>query len=112
VVVRTATRKREYEQMVGYLHGIDAQGNVAHLMVHKKGDRIRFTGEAVNHEVERSSSVELEDWVREAETECGLVEVMGVLRGYMNTPENLAKFELLNASAANKKKEIEASSQL
>ena len=112
MATRTAARKYEREEIVAYLHGIDPQGNVAHLLVHKRGDKVRFTGGVENHDVARSNAAELEDWVREAETACGLIDVLGVPRGCMQTPENLAKFELLNTSAAKKRKEIEDSSQL
>jgi hypothetical protein len=110
--MRTVPRTREREEMVAYLHGIDPQGNVTHLLVHKKGDKVRFTGRVENHEVARSNTADLEDWVREAETACGLLDVLGVMRGCMDTPGNLEKFELLNASAAKKREEIEASKPL
>jgi hypothetical protein len=112
MAMRAAGRKYDREEMVAYLHGIDPQGNVAHLLVYKKGDRVRFTGEFGNHDVPRENAADLGEWIREAETACGLIDVLGVHRGWMHTPENLEKFELLNANATKKKKEIEASSQL
>jgi len=112
MAMRAAGRKHDREEMVAYLHGIDPQGNVAHLLVYKKGDRVRFTGELGNHEVARANAADLEEWIREAETACGLIDVLGVYRGWMQTPENLEKFEVLNANAAKKKKEIEASSHV
>jgi hypothetical protein len=112
MAMRAAGRKYDREEMVAYLHGIDPQGNVAHLLVYKKGDRVRFTGEHGNHDVAHANAADLGEWIREAETACGLIDVLGVYRGCMQTPANLEKFELLNANAAKKKKEIEAASQL
>lgn len=95
--------------MVAYIHGIDPQGNVASLLVHKRGSKVRFTGALGDHDVAASNAGDLSEWVHEAESACGLINVLGVPRGWMHTPDSLAKFELLTASAAKKKKEIEAS---
>jgi len=56
------------------------------------------------------NSGDLESWVHEAQTACGLADVMGAHRGWTQEPEYIAKYNLLNAAAEKKKKELAASS--
>jgi hypothetical protein len=109
MAMRNNERKYEREEMVAYLHGIDPQGNVAHILVHKRGKKVRFSGELGNHDVAVSNTANLEKWVCEAETVWGLADVLGVPRGWTHTLENVEKLELLNISAAKKRKELEIS---
>ncbi len=112
MAMRPTARRFEREEMVAYLHGIDPEGNVVNLLVHKKGSRVRFTGGLGAHDVAMVNAGDLENWIQEAQTACGLADVMGVHRGWTNTPEYVAKYDQLNAIAKKKKKELEASSQL
>jgi len=112
MAMRPPARKYDREEMVAYLHGIDSKGDVVHLLVHKKGSKVRFTGGLGQHDVAPQNSGDLEAWVHEAQTVCGLADVMGVLRGWTHTPENIEKFDLLSANAAARKKELEASTEL
>jgi hypothetical protein len=97
--------------MVAYIHGIDLNGDVAHVLVHKKGDSVRFSGKLGEHKLASSKSAGLPEWVQEAETMWGLEEAIGTQRGRMNA-ETLEKIELMNVSAARKKKELEAANHL
>jgi hypothetical protein len=103
---RPPARKFEREEMVAYLHGIDAEANVVHLLVHKRGSKVRFTGGFGKHEVSPKNSGDLEQWVDEAQSALGLTDVIGVLRGWTAAPENVEKFAQLNALADIKKKEL------
>jgi hypothetical protein len=106
---RTPGRKREYENMVAYIHGIDPSGDVTHILVHQKGNRVRFSGKLGEHQVSPSNAGDLEKWILEAATVWGLEDAIGVLRGG-NVAETLEKIETLNTKAAEKKENIEASS--
>jgi hypothetical protein len=110
MAVRRAPRKFDREEMVAYIHGIDPNGDVAHVLVHKKGDSVRFSGKLGEHKLASSKSAGVPRWVEEAATVWGLEEAIGVERG-MNTPETLEKIELMNVSAARKKRELEAALQ-
>jgi hypothetical protein len=92
--------------MVAYIHGIDPNGDVAHILVHKKGDNVRFSGKLGEHKSGSSRSAGLPNWVQEAETMWGLEEAIGIERGRMNA-EILEKFVSMNVSTARKKKELE-----
>ncbi len=112
MAMRNADRKHAREEMVAYLHGIDPKGNVAHILVHKKGKNVRFSGELGAHNVAPANSADIDKWMREAELVWGLADVMGVARGWMHTPENIAKLDELTANASKKKKELEAAEPL
>jgi hypothetical protein len=105
---RPPARKFEREEMVAYLHGIDSEANVVHLLVHKRGAKVRFTGGFGSHEVAPKNSGDLEQWIEEAQSALGLTDVIGVLRGWTAAPENVEKFAQLNAMAEKKKKELGA----
>jgi hypothetical protein len=109
---RGPARRYEREEMVAYIHGIDPQGEVAHILVHKKGDSVRLSGKFGEHKVSRSNEADLEKWIHEAATVWALNDAIGIPRGWMNKPENLEKIELINIKAAEKKKELEALPQL
>jgi hypothetical protein len=111
MAVRRAPRKYDREEMVAYIHGIDPDGDVAHILVHKKGDSVRFSGKLGEHKLASSKSAGLPKWVQEAETMWGLQEAIGIEKGGMNA-ETLEKIELMNVSAARKKKELEAANHL
>jgi hypothetical protein len=104
--MRAPQRKYVREEMVAYIHGIDAKGDVAHILVHKKGESVRFSGELGEHSVAPSNRADLEKWVREAETVWELDDVMGVPRGWMHVPETLEKLKLLDINAAKRKKDL------
>ena len=104
---RTPGRKREYENMVAYIHGIDPSGDVAHILVHQKGDRVRFSGKLGEHQVSPSNAENLQKWILEAETVWELEDAIGVPRGW-NVPETLEQIETLNIKAAKKKEKLEA----
>jgi hypothetical protein len=106
---RAPGRKREYENMVAYIHGIDPSGDVAHILVHQKGDRVRFSGKLGEHQVSPSNAGNLEKWVLEAATVWELEHAIGVSRGW-NIPETLKKIEMMNIKAEEKKRKQKASS--
>ena len=108
MTVRRVARKYDREEMVAYIHGIDPNGDIAHILVHKKGERVRFSGKLGDHTLASSKSAGIPTWVEEAETKWGLEEAIGIERGGMNA-ETLEKIEMMNVSAARKKKELEAS---
>src|SRR5215203_5577448 len=104
---RTPGRKREYENMVAYIHGIDPSGDVAHILVHQKGDRVRFSGKLGEHQGSPSNAENLQKWIFEAETVWELEDAIGVMRGW-NAAETLGQIETLNIKAAKKKEKLEA----
>src|SRR3979411_741594 len=106
MAVRRAPRKYDREEIVAYIHGIDLNGDVAHVLVHKKGDSVRLSGKLGEHRLASSKSAGLSEWVQEAETMWGLEETIGTQRGRMNG-EALEKIESMTDSAARKKKELE-----
>jgi hypothetical protein len=111
MAVRRAPRKFDREEMVAYIHGIDPNGDVAHVLVHKKGDSVRFSGKLGEHKLASSKSAGLPEWIQEAETTWGLEEAIGTERGRMNA-EILEKIESMTVSAARKKKELETADEL
>jgi hypothetical protein len=110
--MRTPARRFEREEMVAYIHGIEPNGDIAHILVHKKGTSVRFSGRLGEHKVAVPNAEDLEHWVSEAESVWGLEAAIGVPKGYMNSPEILEKIELMNAKATAKKKGLEASTAL
>jgi hypothetical protein len=106
---RTPARGFDREEMVAYIHGIDPDGDVAHILVHKRGNRIRFSGRLGAHEVSPPNSAELERWVKEAEKVWGLNDTIGIPRGWMNMPETVEKIASMNVNAAKKKRDLEVS---
>jgi hypothetical protein len=103
---RGPQRNTEREELVAYIHGIDPGGDVVHILVHKRGKNVRFSGKMGAHQVSPSNSGDLEQWVQEAEQVWTLDETIGVLRGWMNIPETLEKMEMMNVKAAEKKKSM------
>jgi hypothetical protein len=101
--MRPLARRSEREEVIAYLHGIDGNGDLAHILVHQRGASIRFSGGLGQHNVARSNSDDLEHWIQEAEAVWGLEATIGVLRGRMTTPETLQKIDALNVTAAKKK---------
>jgi hypothetical protein len=106
MAMRTSARKYEREELVAYIHGISPEGDVAHILVHKRGANVRFSGMLGDHKVAASNNGDLEMWVSEAETVWGLHAAFGVLRGWATTAEVLEKMEHLKVEAAEKKKEL------
>ena len=106
MAMRPAARKFEREELIAYIHGVDAEGDLAHILVHKRGSQIRFSGRLGDHKVAGSKSEDLDQWVQEAEMTWGLDATIGVMRGWMSSPDNLEKMEALNIRAAAKKKEL------
>ena len=106
---RAPGRKREYEDMVAYIHGLEPSGDVAHILVHQKGNSVRFSGRLGEHQVSPSNAGDLEKWVLEASNVWELEDAIGVPRG-SNIPETLAKIEKMNIKAADKKGKLEGSS--
>src|ERR1700730_17949169 len=96
-------RRSEREEMVAYIHGIDPQGDIAHILVYKRGARVRFTGKLGAHQVSPSKSAALAQWTQEAETVWQLDDAIGIPRGWMNDPKIREKLELMNTNAAQKK---------
>jgi|HubBroStandDraft_6_1064221.scaffolds.fasta_scaffold4097198_1 hypothetical protein len=111
MAIRPRAGKFEREETVAYLHGIDPEGNVVHLLVNKRGTKVRFTGGLGPHDVASQNSGDLESWVHEAQTACGLADVMGAHRGWTQEPEYIEKYNLLNVTAEKKKKQLAASSE-
>ena len=105
---RGSPRSTEREELVAYIHGIDPEGEVVHVLVHKRGGNVRFSGKLGPHKVSPSNSRDLERWVHEAETVWGLDETIGITRSWMNIPETLEKIEAMGVKAAEKRKNLEA----
>ena len=86
---RMSPRRVEREQLVAYLHGIDPQGEVVHVLVHKRGGGVKFSGAIQTHTVSAGNSTDLQKWIREAEGVLGLEDVIGIHREWVNMPETL-----------------------
>jgi hypothetical protein len=106
---RGPARSAEREELVAYIHGIDREGELVHVLVHKRGGRVRFSGKLGAHNVSPSNSRDLQKWVHEAESVWGLDDTIGVARSWMNTPESLEKIAVMGLKAAEKRKSLEAS---
>jgi hypothetical protein len=104
---RTAPSKSEREDLVAYIHGIEPQGDVAHILVHQKGNSIRFSGKLGDHRVSPSNAGDLGKWVSEAEAVWGLDDAIGVMRSWMNIDEIKEKLDTMNIKAAEKRKHLE-----
>jgi len=78
VPMRTPARRFEREEMVAYIHGIEPNGDIAHILVHKKGTSVRFSGRLGEHKVALPNAEDLEHWVNEAESVWGLEAAIGV----------------------------------
>ena len=111
-VRRGSLRRTEREEFVAYIHGIDPEGELAHILVHQRGNSVRFSGKLGAHNVSPSNSSDLEKWVREAQIVWELDETIGVPRSWMNTPETLEKIEMMRIKAMQKKKNLEALHEL
>ena len=111
-VRRGSLRRNEREELVAYIHGVDPEGELAHILVHQRGNSIRFSGRLGAHNVSPSNSSDLEKWVQEAKIVWGLDETIGIPRSWMNTPEILEKIEMMRVKAMQKKKNLEALCEL
>src|SRR3954449_1822342 len=107
-----ALRRTEREELVAYIHGIDPEGELAHILVHQRGSSIRFSGRLGTHNVSPSNSSDLEKWVKEAKIVWELDETIGVLRSWTNTSETLERIETMRVQAIQKKKDLEALREL
>ena len=110
-VRRGSLRRTEREELVAYIHGIDPVGELAHILVHQRGNSVRFSGRLGEHTVSPSNSSDLEKWVREAKSVWKLDETLGIPRSWMNTPEIL-KIEMMRVKAMQKKNNLEALREL
>ena len=106
-VRRGPLRRNEREELVAYIHGIDPEGELAHILVHQRGSSIRFSGRLGAHNVSPSNSSDLEKWVQEAKIVWELDETIGVPRSWTNTSEILEKIETMKVKALQKKKDLE-----
>ena len=102
-VRRGPLRRTEREELVAYIHGIDPVGELAHILVHQRGNSVRFSGRLGAHTVSPSNSSDLEKWVKEAKSVWELNETIGIPRSWMNTPEILEKIEIMRVKAMQKK---------
>jgi hypothetical protein len=109
---RGPLRRTEREELVAYIHGIDPEGELAHILVHQRGNSVRFSGRLGAHNVSSSNSSDLEKWIQEAKIIWELDETIGIPRSWMNTPEILGKIELMRVKAMKKKKSLEALGEL
>src|SRR3954447_19963571 len=109
---RGAPRRTAREELVAYIHGVDPEGELAHILVHQRGNSIRFSGRLGAHSVSPSNSSDLEKWVQEAKIVWELDETIGIPRSWMNTPEILEKIEFMKVKATQKKKSLEALREL
>ena len=113
MTIRRGPRRRtEREEFVAYIHGIDLEGELAHILVHQRGNSIRFSGKLGAHDVSPSNSSNLEKWVQEAKSVWELDEILGIPRSWMNTPEILEKIEMMRVKAMQKKRDLEALREL
>jgi hypothetical protein len=111
-VRRGPLRRTEREELVAYIHGIDPEGELAHILVHQRGNSVRFSGRLGAHNVSPSNSSGLEKWVEEAKIVWELDETIGISRNWMNTPETLEKIEMMRVKAMQKKENLEAIREL
>src|SRR3954451_18263175 len=111
-VRRGPLRRTEREELVTYIHGIDPEGELAHILVHQRGNSVRFSGRLGAHNASPSNSSYLEKWVQEAKIIWELDETIGIPRSWMNTPETLEKIEMMRVTAMQKKKNLEALCEL
>jgi len=109
---RGSPRRTAREELVAYIHGVDPEGELAHILVHQRGNSIRFSGRLGAHNVSPSNSSDLEKWVQEAKIVWELDETIGIPRSWMNTPEILEKIEMMRVKAMQKKKNLEALCEL
>ena len=109
---RGPLRRTQREELVAYIHGIDPEGELAHILVHQRGSSVRFSGKLGAHNVSPSNSSDLEKWVQEAKIVWKLDEVIGIPRSWMNTPETLEKIEMMRMKAMQKKENLEALHEL
>jgi len=109
---RGSPRRTTREELVAYIHGVDPEGELAHILVHQRGNSIRFSGRLGAHNVSPSNSSDLEKWVQEAKIVWELDETIGIPRSWMNTPEILEKIEMMRVKAMQKKKNLEALCEL
>jgi len=109
---RGSPRRTAREELVAYIHGVDPEGELAHILVHQRGNSIRFSGRLGAHNVSPSNSSDLEKWVQEAKIVWELDETIGIPRSWMNTPEILEKIEMTRVKAMQKKKNLEALCEL
>jgi hypothetical protein len=103
---RPPSRRNEREELVAYIHGIEADGEIAHILVHKRGANVRFSGRLGDHQVASSNRDDMEKWVSEAATVWGLDAAFGALRSWATAPDALEKMELLKLKAAERQKEL------
>ena len=111
-VRRGPLRRNEREELVAYIHGIDSEGELAHILVHQRGRSIRFSGRLGEHNVSPPNSSDLEKWVQEAKVVWELDEAIGIPRSWTNTPETLEKIEKMRVKAIQKKNNLEALREL
>jgi hypothetical protein len=107
-VRRGPLRRNEREELVAYIHGIDPEGELAHILLHQRGSSIRFSGGLGAHNVSPSNSSDLEKWVQEAKIVWELKETIGIPRSWTNAPETLEKIEMMRVRAMQKKNDLEA----
>ena len=109
---RGSPRRTAREELVAYIHGVDPEGELAHILVHQRGNSVRFSGRLGDHKVSPPHSSDLEKWVQEAKIVWELDETIGIPRSWMNTPEILEKIEMMRVKAMQKKKNLEALCEL
>jgi hypothetical protein len=108
---RTPARRLEREELVAYIHGIAPTCEVVHILVHKRGDSVRFSGALGNHQVSNENKADLDAWILEATAVWDLGDTIGTMKSW-HIPDALEQMEILNNKAAERKKELDASSQL
>ena len=111
-VRRGPLRRTEREELVAYIHGIDPEGELAPILVHQRGNSVRFSGRLGAHSISPSNSSDLEKWIQEAKIIWKLDETIGIPRSWMNIPETLGKIKLMRVKAMQKKKSLEVSREL
>src|SRR3954452_7048749 len=109
---RGSPRRTAREELVAYIHGVDPEGELAHILVHQRGNSIRFSGRLGAHNVSPSNSSDLEKWIQEAKIVWELDETIGIPRSWTNTPETLQKIETMKVKATQKKNSLEALHEL
>ena len=111
-VRRGPLRRNEREELVAYIHRIDPKGELAHILVHQRGNSVRFSGRLGEHKVSPAYSSDLEKWVQEAKIVWELDETIGMPRSWTNTSEMLEKIEMMRVKAMQKKKSLEVLREL
>jgi predicted metallo-beta-lactamase superfamily hydrolase len=95
-------------KLVAQIHGIDGDGEVVHITVHKDGRTVTFSGDRTG-EAHPSNLKNIDEWQREVIVKWQLTEVVAIPASAIGTSETKAQLEALNLKATNLREESEKS---